>query len=1049
LKGAGISLAKAAGISLAFVLAFAMAFAACDNGTSSGKGTTPVSPDGPTDMGTGPTATTWADVEGYLTAGEAGAPGYDVIYIRGLMKVTEGPSPREHHVTRIPSGKTLVITGEVEGVAPSNSVSTLTGAPRLIIPNRAELVVEAGGKLVLGGPKAELYAGIVDIQEGGALRVEEGAILSINRSSRLSVNGENPDSKDYSDDYIALNLESRSILALLGNFIDGDNIIAKTSAERRLIDISTSTAPIAIGAVEVYNSIPTGGDREESGTLKGAFNDGKEKATADSPIKVADTATEILTRLVGEPKALNPLKRLIYSGKGEIEGQSLTTTLTLPSSASSTIRLIVERDVEQDRDLTIAGGTLEIAKGASITVTKDGNNGKTLSLAAAASPVTAGALVVRNGARIAVADGCALDLSAANTGYAVLYGTVEVAAGGTINLPDDYDDPAGYDINWGTKDTGIGQIILNAGSTALVDSATPPYIAPAALTNVPDYSWTTDAASTVTLSGDTLKLNGALTVTKATGAASLTKKAIVESGVLSGVLTVENTGGLALTSGAKLTVADGASVVVKTTLDLKALKANVPATAGDKGAVTLAGNIIVEKGGTIALPQPIQADTNKDKIAEINYETGVIQLKVGSTATRVNGSDASTDDKYVGTTDGDSDAWEWKDNDEKSYVELKKDGEFALITGDITSAKSNNIINKLTVNSGATLTVKDGTTLTLKKPYGTLALSGTIELEKHDTTTGGTLDLSELNGVGDASGVLAAINGTINVRKNAVLTYPARENKHWAYVGTGKAVIYKDGKHDFKDAAGKSEKIVDTSGSLFVFDGASLATEYIEFGLNRTNIGGTVTMGSDTHDAVDKPGNKIPQSDTWTITKTGTLTIAASTNLSVGGTLKVANSGNLAFANNNSTPATASVLTLEGNEGGVSGTLILGDGIAGENTVIKAHDQKANHGADAKITINSTGDAAKLELVIGLLTPQYNTPGVSEAAAPGKDATIKTGTALVAGVTTTTDIKSGDDVVATLATSTAPVPAAGGFGAGVSITSSTKVIAVGAKGATL
>jgi hypothetical protein len=159
LKGAGISLAKAAGISLAFVLVFAMAFAACDNGGSSSSRNDDPSVSGPSDMGTGATAESWADVEQYLLST---APEHATIYIRKIMTVTEGLVGAPHEVV-VGSGKTLVITGErtltgttasagdaEEGTA--KQVLSPTGVPRLYIPKRARLTVANGGRLVLAGP---------------------------------------------------------------------------------------------------------------------------------------------------------------------------------------------------------------------------------------------------------------------------------------------------------------------------------------------------------------------------------------------------------------------------------------------------------------------------------------------------------------------------------------------------------------------------------------------------------------------------------------------------------------------------------------------------------------------------------------------------------------------------------------------------------------------------------------------------------------------------------------------------------------------------------
>jgi hypothetical protein len=1037
LKAAGISPVKGAGISLALVMMFAMAFAACDNGTSSGKGTPPVTPDGPTDMGAGPTAADWDAVADFLKSEN---PADDVIYIRTLMEVTPGPAVGQILETKIPNGKTLVITGEVEGVAPSSALSTLPDAPRLIIPNRAKLTVEKGGTLVLGGPKADVYAGIVDISGGGALHVKEGAIFSINMSSRVSVNGTNPDSRDYSDDYIALNLESRSILAILGTFVAKDDIIAKSSAERRLIDILTSTAPVAIGAVKVYDSLPLG--KEESSMLGGALLSGKNEATEDSPVKVADTPLEVSTQLNAlKFVTTNYLQRIIYSGSAAL-GDS-DDALNIPLNT----RVIVERNVTQNRSLTIKdrdggpasgsknfAGTLEIAPGASITL-QPGVDDKAPVLDI---DLTAGRLVVAKGATLTVAKGATLDISmtdaispAPPAKEAVLYGTVEVAAGGTIELPDDYYtvDPTTCTINWGTDDdTGIGKIILKAGSTA-EDNGTN-YIAPLPA-GAQDYSWAAaDADSTVTLSGDTLTLNGKLSVTKAAGV-TLDKKAIVESG---STLTVENgANGLTVATGNKLTVAAGASVAVKAN---SKLSLNGLTNATDKGAVTLAGLIEVEEDGTIVLPALTNGITDK-----INYEGTASAIRLYRNSKAFNGAAS----KYVGpSTDNTPDSpWEWNQypNTKKpSQVDLKAGGEFA-VTGELTSegtTNTNTIYTTLTVNRNSTLTVPMGKTLTLANVNGSVGSlivndGGEIVLGGADTV----LDLTALDSPALNNEVLVKISGTIQVKSGAQLTYPTRDNPHWQYLGNGKAKVENGGLLHFD-----TEKIVDLEAltPLFYFTTAGTAKEYVEFMANGMNIAGDITMKKDTKTGA--PGNKIPQSHTWTIIRNadvgGQLVIDTGTNLSVGGELHLQNGGKLKFTADDS--GTVSLLTLEGHQE-YSGTLILGsNGDPGDKTEIRASKGADFRGADVTIEIDDVTDSdataatATLKLPLDTQSKPLTKPGTSVAAANMQNAIIETGMApngTLQGVSTT--ITSRTLVKPTVAADTAAIPAVGGFGEGVTI----------------
>jgi hypothetical protein len=1047
LKAAGISLAKAAGISLAFVLAFAMAFAACDNDGSSGSKGGTIAPDGPTDMGDGPTAATWADAKLYLES-VLGA-GLDVIYIRDLAQVTVGE-------THIPDGKTLVITGEVEGVAPSSSVSILPDVPRLIIPNRAKLIVDAGGTLVLGGPKAELYAGIVDIQGGGSLYVKEDGILSINRSSRVSVNGENPDRPDYSDGYIALNLESRSILALLGTFVDGDDIIAKSSAERRLIDILTTTAPVAVGAVKVYNSIPKAGVTiEPSSTLGGALVDGKNKATVDSPVKVADTAAEVTTLIEDvliRPSAQWFTQRIIYSGDGAL-GDS-AKKLNIPLNT----RVIVERNVTQNKSVTIqkhptssitgSYGTLEIASGASIRVTKgtDGFTPSSLDL------VATGKLTVANGGLLAVADGCFLDLSAITTDLApdpanpgdpypvTLYGEIAVAAGGTFNMPQiDASNQTMPQVSWGT---GTGRVTLASGSMARtsLDSTPVYYIGPAAATNGPEYSWTAGdtASSTVTLVGTDMTLNGNLTVTKAT---SIAKKAIIESGVLTVAAD------LTVRTGAKLTVATGAKVVVEKdkVLDLSALDT----ATTDNGAVTLSGNgtgngTIEVKEGTIKLPKLAANNT----IAAITYEgTGAaIRLYHSSTALLDESGGAGNPDVPASYVDDSGSPWQWApaSTEVTSYVDLKANGEFA-VTGNLISQgetsgpnmNKNIIYTTLTVNgSKSTLTVPSGKTLALDKA-GKLTVNAGSKILLATGGTGGILDLEALDNAATNSGTLVTINGTVEVEEGATLKYPKRasEDSHLRYGGDGKAIIKYNGKATTTDAT--PLKVGDGATDDFKFVqslGSDNDGAYVQFGQNAVRFGGKITLANN--------GGTIPQSDTWSISDDATLTIEDAEKLTVSGTLRVDNGGTLAFED------TDSELILKVGQT-QNGKLILGSGESGGLNTEITPKETGKFGPDAKITLAGT-DKANLDLVIDIvLGPETNIPGESTVPSGNNSATIKTGTpSSNTAIITPSVITSREAVVTVLPATTGsnPIPDAKGFGAGVLI--GANKIEVGADGAT-
>jgi hypothetical protein len=693
--------------------------------------------------------------------------------------------------------------------------------------------VASGGRLVLGGPQAELYAGIVDISGGGALWVEEGGLLSINMSSRVSVNGENPDRTDYSDDYIALNLESGSTLAVLGNFVTGDDIIAKSSADRRLIDILTSTAPVAIGDVKVYDSIPTPGVAiEQSSTLRGALSDGKRDATVDSPVKVADKPEDVTTLIedvMTRPSAKWFPQRIIYSGSAALGNSG--GVLNIPDNT----RLIVKRDVTQNKEVKItkqglinsgvgaAYGFLEIADGASITVTKGlDSTDPTLKLTNNSTSTSFGKLFVASGGTLIVAKEGTLDLSETSS-TVILYGEIKVETGGIVALPTGYDNPTAPEIEWGPQNTVEGKITLVANSVAGTDILEvptggstlyprTPYIGPVEGLKTDDYSWVADdLTSEVTLEGTKLTLNdGKLSVTGANVPIGVGEAVVVEKGTL----TVEKTATLKIETGGggvnktgTLTVGTEGSVVVddKGTLDLNTLT-----VANDKNVVTLNGKIEVKRGGNINLPAfGTELSVDKDTWPQINYAGGGIKLNAGSKA-KVGLTIGATD--YVGPSE-DSFLWEWAPGslDNTSSVDLLADGEFA-VTGVLTSvgasgtdASGNNtivntIVNKLTVNSGAVLTVPStaGTRTTLKlDASGKLDVKGKIVLAPvtaavgaTPATLGGELNLID---VVTASAITLFQGGVIDVKNGAKLTLQAVETTSSGIAAQGPQIRWSGG----------------------------------------------------------------------------------------------------------------------------------------------------------------------------------------------------------------------------------------------------------------
>jgi hypothetical protein len=873
------------------------------------------------------------------------------------------------------------------------------------------------------------------------------------------VNGTNPDSPDYEDDYIALNLESGSILTVLGNFEYEDNIIEKTSPDRALINLLTSSAPVAIGKVAVYETLPPGD--EENGTLRNALTEGKKVAAVDSPVKVADTAAEVaawIEDVVTRSSAKWYTQRLLYSGDAAL-GDS-TNKLSIPAGA----RIIITRKVTQDKDVTITkhtlgtngsngtGGTLEIAAGALITVQPDRNN-KPAKLELDATSLDTTELKVVDGGILAVVKGGTIDLSdaATNKGKVSLYGEIKAETGGILALPSGYKSI----IAWGPQpDTVLGKITLAANSvagTGRLATSTPyyptaRYIGPvvASQDTAFDYTWdATNTASAVTLVGPTLTLDdGKLSVTKptASGAVSIASgEAVV---VEKGILTVET--GLELATGAKLSVADGASVVVQDTAILNLLGLDVDNTTtphpGDRGAVTLAGTIEVEDSGTINLPSLAATGADKYKIVEINYAGGAIKLNYGSTATLDKDNDGG-EDAYVGDTG--TSPWTWDStNVPKSFVELKADGEF-VVTGNLTSTgtgNENTILTKLTVNgSNSTLKVPAGSTLKLDKD-GILDVKngGTILLAKNDgvaadvtTDTGGKLDLSELNNV-TGTGFTVNINGSIVVEKNGHLTYPNWENSHWTYGSTGKATIKWGGRETVQGDLFVGPA---SSGAKFTFDtdAGNDAVAYVQSEPGPIRFGGKITLNSN---------DGIPAGNTWIVTQDAKLALATGVQLNVTGELHLVSGGSLEFK-------TGSYLWLEENTDVIGGgRLKLGSAPIGHNTVVRARSNP-NHerGGWLNVTgITASGATATISLQQAP-TGWSTVSGASVAAVENySDATITTGQTVAAATPVT--IYSETPVVTS--TSSTPIPTAPnlanmGFGAGVKIGDST--ITVGLSGA--
>jgi hypothetical protein len=779
LKGAGISLAKAAGISLALV----MMFAACDNdGTSSSKSDPSVS--GPSDMGTGPTAESWAEVESYLASS---APEHATIYIRKVMTVPSAGVNSLNEVV-VGAGKTLVITGErtltgttaasVEGAAEGTAKQVLspTGVPRLYIDDRAKLTVASGGRLVLGGPKAETYGGIVDVLGGGALHVEKGAILALNMSSRVFVSGDNPSSIV---DYVALNIESESKLGIVGDFVLGDTIIATNYDERTLIGITNTYSPVALGAALVYTEIPTlnaSAYLEENKARKGTYDSNKTAAARYSRIKVAHSPQEVLDQIALATSY--PLDTLIYSYTAALIGNKTVTVpgfnnpvaaLEIPASSngySTPTTLVIESNVQQNSDIVIQGA-VEIAAGASLTVIRNERNTPAMFKIGTYNMNSPKAtLNIVKGATLAVGAGGTLDLQAvpanATSVSVTVNGEIAVAAGGAFLLPPIAGTYTMPQVDWGTG-ADAGFVTLNAGSAAYLDitgagtgNGTLTYYIGSGLDAnavTPQYTWAAgDVTSTVTLVDTNMTLKGYLTVTG--GPASYTaiaKKATIASGVLTVAA------GLGMQNGSELEVASGASIVVEDDGNLS-FQSLDPPLSGKAAPVTLYGNIEVKAGGIIGLPAAQTSPaTVIGKVTQINYAGGVIKLDAGSILNQVKTTGGQPDLEmrfgpktleqdvnYLATTK----VYEWLDKTpDTSYVDITNDNMVLYGTLKVVNASAT-VYNKFTISSNAVLTIgavaSIATANTLKLVDGAkLVVDGKIDVEATTTTLtkAGTLDL--------------------------------------------------------------------------------------------------------------------------------------------------------------------------------------------------------------------------------------------------------------------------------------------------------------------
>jgi hypothetical protein len=819
LKAAGISPVKGAGISLALVMMFAMAFAACDNGTSSSKSDNGPNVTGPSVMGTGVTANSWEEVELLL---ESTAPEHAIIYIRKAMYVPTG-TPTNVNEVPVKNGKTLVIVGEISTTNTSEAelpegvnylTTPNTSAPRLYIQKHAKLTVEAGGRLVLGGPESDVYGGIVNVLDGGALHVKKGSLLSLNMSSNVFVSGLNSDGVP---DYIALNIESDANLAVVGNFERGDTIITIESDIAHLIGVSRADSPVALGEALVYDKIPTlaaGEPRTENAEWKAAYNNNRREVARYSKIKVANSPQEVLEHINNAP--LYPLVTLIYSGPaalielpatpGVLEIPASSYGYTIPTPTPTT--LVIQNNVQQNKDLKIRGA-VEIAEGASIRVEMYQNTPATLTLENGTAKAS---LNIVRGATLEVGAGGTLNLSNIPTSdkeVITLNGEITVAASGQIYLPqvDDTADPNVPQVYWGG-----GRVTLAAGSYAhqdiYNDNDYDPvyYIGPASAVYIPEFSWTpgyTD--STVTIVGLDITLDGYLTVTKST---AIAKKATVASGVLTVANNANGTAANSFNIRGQLEVASGAKVVVAQYGILNFAWLPVPGI-GQTVPVTLIGDIEVREGGILVLPKP-QAN---GKVTQINYTgSGKIKLDTGSVLTTANligvslpvtqvvhfaPSAIPTPPSYLQTASTKYYAWSGA-NDDTSYVELTNDS--MLLSGTVSGAlkvvSDVTVYNKFTISNKATLTIAANPSATgnaLKLTDGAqLVVDGTIALEGGTNAGyGGILNLVEnQNASGDK--LALTLNGTITAGAHATVDLLDLASDQIKWGGSGEIKFSKD-----------------------------------------------------------------------------------------------------------------------------------------------------------------------------------------------------------------------------------------------------------------
>jgi cytoskeletal protein CcmA (bactofilin family) len=561
---------------LAMALVFGMAFASCEQETVTKEV-----------LVAGPGSTTTVEVEGYsFAANEKALIGYlndtrtKPIYVVSNFTVAGNLT--------VPTDKTIVVTDDSAIRAKAVTAGALSqnrgvlfaigslgnNAPVLTVKGR--LTVQDGGKVVLGSETAAQWSGKLEIADGGKVLVKPKGTIITTTSSEIALEDATSSTLSFEDKDAKLVV----VGSITGGTVvgtDHNTAIIVSPAEPKDLTIGIGNVTIGSSAAtdtQLGGSSFTGSTQTVSG---GSLTDttldaGKTlvvsgNATVSGDLEVSGTleVTGSLTTSgelkVEEGGALKVEGSLTTSGELEVKGTlevagSLTTSDELTVADGGTLK--VEGNLTTSGTLTVGEeATLEIAKGATITVAEDG----ALDLSALYDTDEEEANPVALEGELVVADGGTLTLSMGD-GTGVIPeidwdagGSLKIESGGNVTL-----DGGDNDLTYiGTKST----------------TATENYF----------YRWD-DSTGSVTLSDGKFELDGNVTLYALPVDGGGTRGDTVHTGT---TVTVK--------SGAKLTVSDTWYQVDGTLEILGTVKL---ADGESTGAQLFPhGQVIIREGGTL------------------------------------------------------------------------------------------------------------------------------------------------------------------------------------------------------------------------------------------------------------------------------------------------------------------------------------------------------------------------------------------------------------------------------------------------------------------